>query len=77
MSFYLIPPRGVVSIDLLQQWTIKRANFLRFVYDNNNSFVALKSLMEHESAASEYGDCLIEGSAKDVISHFTLRWVLL
>lgn len=77
MSFYVIPPKGTVSVEVFQQLALKRAKFMRCVYAQENSLSALKLLIEHEVSATEFGDCLIEGSAKDVISHFTLRLAIL
>jgi hypothetical protein len=73
LSFYVIPPAGVVKYDLLRELTVRRANFLKCINSLDYRLDALESLVHNEKSLVDFGDCLIEGSAKDVISHFTLR----
>jgi hypothetical protein len=73
MAFYVIPPTGVVGMALLEEWTCKRARFLREIYDSQHNMAAVKQAMESDKAGSDYCDCLIEGTTKDAISHFALR----
>ncbi|XP_064646367.1 uncharacterized protein LOC135499507 [Lineus longissimus] len=69
--FYLKPPTGITSLEGLETICTKRLEFL-LQLDECNSAVQTKDLVELVSTM-EGGDCLIEWTKKDRISHFLLR----
>ena len=73
MTFYINPPRGTVRLDKLISYTHKRLGFLLTVYGCHGNVISMRELLEKESTMKD-AECLIEGSKKDNISHFNLRY---
>lgn len=70
MALYIKPPSGSVSLEKLQTFVSKRLIFLYYVH--GHSVENITKIIDKESL-TENSECLIEGTAKDKISHFTLR----
>ena len=73
MAFYIKPPRGHIDISTLEDWAMKRTMFLLNIYSCRGNLFAVKELIESEETA-KCSDCLIEGTTKDAVSHFILRF---
>ncbi|XP_054708639.1 uncharacterized protein LOC129218410 isoform X3 [Uloborus diversus] len=70
MALYIKPPKGTVSFRNLRNYVTKRLLFLCCL--KGKSIHEITSAITEEGLA-EASECLIEGSMKDRISHFTLR----
>lgn len=70
MAFYIKPPSGLVPLNKLQNFVMKRLAFLYYIH--NHSVEDVFKIIIKESLAVN-SECLIEGTVKDKISHFTLR----
>ncbi|XP_055899864.1 uncharacterized protein LOC106074699 isoform X1 [Biomphalaria glabrata] len=74
MSFYLSPPEGIVSYEKLEMYGLKRLQFLiRLVQCRHDKEV--EDVIQDTSIVDN-SDCLIIGTAKDLISHYILRLLL-
>lgn len=67
MTFYLTPSDGTISTALLQSYTECRLKYLAGLRKYENGL----QLPEH---LFPYADSLIEGTPKDRVSHFALRY---
>lgn len=74
MAFYIEPPRGNISINQLENWALKRLRLLLDLIRCHGGMEAVKEVMENPSSAAN-SDCLIEGTTKDAVSHFILRYI--
>ena len=70
MAFYIKPPFGSVPLNKLQNFVMKRLAFLYYIHNHSVEDV-FKIIMKESLVVNS--ECLIEGTAKDKISHFTLR----
>ncbi|GFN99775.1 DNA primase large subunit [Plakobranchus ocellatus] len=74
MVFYLLPPTGNVPYQKLEEYTLKRLQFLlRLVCCASHKEV--QETLQDASTVHQ-SDCLISGSSKDLISHHMLRLAL-
>ena len=73
MAFYIKPPEGKGNLESLRVYALRRMNFLAEVLACKDAD-DFRSLLEKGSTAVD-SDCLIEGSRKDRISHFLLRYI--
>lgn len=70
--YYFEAPRGILSLKNFETYATLRLNFLSRVLkcrNNINEFLAITTDPEIVAAS----DIFLEGSYKDLISHFTLR----
>ena len=74
MSLYTEPPTGNISWHKLESFAVKRMNFLLKVLAREGDTSRLHELVCEEATVAD-SDCLIAGSVKDKVSHFTLRLV--
>lgn len=74
MSFYLEPPSGTISLQNLERFAEKRLDFLTKIYEARNDRVRLFDVV-HDAGNVVDSECLIDGTKKDAISHFILRYV--
>lgn len=74
MAFYIEPPKGDISINQLENWALKRLRLLLDLICCHGDMEAVREVMENPSSAAK-SDCLIEGTAKDAVSHFILRYI--
>ena len=72
MAFYVKPPKGKIALEKLETYTKKRLEFLLQVWNCSGDVVMMKDLVEEVAMVTD-SDCLIEGSHKDIVSHFMLR----
>lgn len=72
MSLYLSPPTGTVPLHKLQDYATKRLQFLI-------RLIACKDVDDvlEDAHFVEQSECLITDSAKDLISHFILRYAFI
>lgn len=71
MSFYLYSPTGNVSFHKLEDYALKRLEFLlRLVVCQDENEV--EDVLQDADIVNQ-SDCLITGTAKDAISHYALR----
>ena len=78
MAFYIQPPVGNISLLNLTKFSKARLELLFFIMENIHTDVrtTVSSLLS-ESQNVFRSDCLIEGTTKDGISHFILRFAKL
>ena len=77
MTFYLLPPRGSIPLAELEGISWRRLSFLLQVGASSGagaSYMAIKDLVE-ENGTVEHSECLIEGTKKDAVGHFLLRYL--
>ncbi|XP_015915691.1 DNA primase large subunit isoform X2 [Parasteatoda tepidariorum] len=72
MAVYIKPPKGHINLVKLCAFIKTRLLFLYFI--RGKSAVEIKQGIEQENVLNAF-DCLIEGSMKDRISHFVLRFL--
>lgn len=65
---------GGITISQLENWAVKRLQFLLDIFGCHGNMDAVKQLMESPLSV-EKSDCLIEGTTKDAVSHFILRYI--
>jgi hypothetical protein len=73
MSFYLGPPSGRISLQNLERFAEKRLDFLIQIFKAKNDRVKLFDVVQDSVNVAD-SECLIDGSKKDGISHFILRY---
>lgn len=73
--FYFEPPRGVVSLKHFEYFATVRLNFLIKVMKCGNQTDQFHAILSTPNIVMD-SDVLLEGSNKDIISHFTLRLAL-
>ncbi|CAH1790180.1 unnamed protein product [Owenia fusiformis] len=73
MAFYLQPPDGNIPIEKLASFSLKRLKFLLKFVDQQPGDVESFHEFVSSYTSVEDSECLIEGTTKDKVSHFTLR----
>lgn len=73
MTFYFQPPTGFVSYQKMEMFALNRLKFLLRLSACRDEGEQVEVITDAQ--AVQWSDCLIEGTAKDKISHFLLRSV--
>ncbi|KAH9524401.1 hypothetical protein Btru_054436 [Bulinus truncatus] len=74
MSFYLLPPEGIAPYHKLEEYGLTRLHFLlRLMHCRDGSEV---NDVIQDAYVIDHSDCLINGTAKDNISHYILRLLI-
>ena len=74
MAFYIKPPSGTENLQNLAVFGKKRLTFLKQVL-RCDSITDFRGLLECADTADD-SECLIEGTTKDRVSHFLLRYTM-
>ncbi|XP_021351251.1 DNA primase large subunit-like [Mizuhopecten yessoensis] len=75
MTFYLNPPSGNISLQHLEKFARTRLDFLLKITSCGGDKLKLQDTVTDFLTVAE-SDCLLDGSTKDVVSHFILRLIL-
>lgn len=70
MALYIKPPKGGIGFNKLCDLIKQRLFFLHFLSDKSTEEI---TSAVHQETVTANSECLIEGTAKDKVSHFILR----
>ncbi|ROT85294.1 DNA primase large subunit [Penaeus vannamei] len=74
MTFYIKPPQGTVSLYKLYEEAEVRLQYLVQINQHWGDATKISSILTDNPSIASKSECLIEGSRKDQISHFILRF---
>lgn len=74
MTFYLKPPDGSIPTYKFETFAECRLKFLISVL--NHPKESLQEILEINSISRSHLDCVIDGTAKDRVANFALRFVI-
>ncbi|KAK2140168.1 hypothetical protein LSH36_1455g00006 [Paralvinella palmiformis] len=72
MTFYIRPSRGCMRLSMIEHLAWHRLIFLEDVSRYSHSVPDMTDLVQQQGTVA-HSDCLIEGTPKDITSHFLLR----
>ncbi|XP_063598168.1 uncharacterized protein LOC134774710 [Penaeus indicus] len=74
MAFYIKPPQGTVSLYKLWEEAEVRLQYLVQINQHWGDATKISRILTDSPSIASKSECLIEGSRKDQISHFILRF---